>query len=131
MTGHHVNDDTPPKSPPRRDSTPIYVWVTSQEKAGIQEMARTTGNSASGYLRKVGLGYEVRSILDFGRAQDLVKVNADLGRLGGLLKLWLAGDKRLEGYSQIELRRLVLMLLVKVETNQQEMREILKTVAFS
>ena len=94
-------------------------------------MARTTGNSASGYLRKVGLGYEVRSILDFARAQDLVKVNADLGRLGGLLKLWLASDKRLEGYSQPELRRLVLTLLVKVEANQEEMRSILKTVAFS
>lgn len=118
-------------SQPRRNTQPIRVWVTPQEKEAIGEMASTTGNSASGYLRKVGLGYEVRSILDFGRAQDLVKVNADLGRLGGLLKLWLAGDKRLEGYSQIELRRLVLMLLVKVETNQQEMREILKTVAFS
>ena len=85
-------------------------------------MARTTGNSSSGYLRKVALGYEVRSILDFALAQDLVKVNADLGRLGGLLKLWLASDKRLEGYSQPELRRLVLTLLVKVEANQEEMR---------
>ncbi|RYI35289.1 MAG: conjugal transfer protein TraJ [Acetobacteraceae bacterium] len=118
-------------SQPRRNTQPIRVWVTPQEKAAIAEMASTTGNSTSAYLRKVGLGYEVRSILDFGRAQELVKVNADLGRLGGLLKLWLAGDKRLEGYSQIELRRLVLMLLVKVETNQQEMREILKKVAFS
>lgn len=118
-------------SQPRRNTQPIRVWVTPQEKAAIAEMASTTGNSTSAYLRKVGLGYEVRSILDFGRAQELVKVNADLGRLGGLLKLWLAGDKRLEGYSQIELRRLVLMLLVKVETNQQEMREILRKVAFS
>ena len=118
-------------SQPRRNTQPIRVWVTPQEKAAIAEMASTTGNSTSAYLRKVGLGYEVRSILDFGRAQELVKVNADLGRLGGLLKLWLAGDKRLEGYSQIELRRLVLMLLVKVEINQQEMREILKKVAFS
>jgi hypothetical protein len=118
-------------SQPRRNTQPIRVWVTPQEKAAIAEMASTTGNSTSAYLRKVGLGYEVRSILDFGRAQDLVKVNADLGRLGGLLKLWLAGDKRLEGYSQIELRRLVLMLLMKVETNQQEMREILRKVAFS
>lgn len=116
---------------PRRKTQPIRVWVTPNEKAGIEEVARTTGNSASGYLRKVGLGYEVRSILDFALAQDLVKVNADLGRLGGLLKLWLASDKRLEGYSQPELRRLVLALLVKVEANQEEMRSILKTVAFS
>jgi hypothetical protein len=107
------------------------VWVTPQEKAAIEEMASTTGNSTSGYLRKVGLGYEVRSTLDFGYAQDLVKVNADLGRLGGLFRLWLAGDKRLEGYSQQELRRLILALLMKVEGNQEEMRSLLKKVAFS
>jgi hypothetical protein len=126
-----MNEDARSKNPPRRDSTPICVWVTVEEKAGIQEMARTTGNSASAYLRKVGLGYEVRSILDFECAQDLVKVNADLGRFGGLLKLWLAGDKRLESYSQQERRRLILALLVKVERNQEEMRSILKKVAFS
>lgn len=130
-----MNDDAPSAIPakraPRRDSTPIYVWVTAHEKAGIQEMARTTGNSASAYLRKVGLGYEVRSVLDFHRAQELVKVNADLGRLGGLLKLWLTSDKRLDGYSREELRQLVLALLVKIEGNQDEMRSLLKKVAFS
>ena len=47
-------DDT---SQPRRKTQPIRVWVTPQEKATIGELASTTGNSTSGYLRKVGLGY--------------------------------------------------------------------------
>ena len=126
-----MNEDTSTKTPPRRDSTPIYVWVTPEEKAGINEMARSTGNSTSAFLRKVGLGYEVHSILDYSRAQDLVKVNADLGRLGGLLKLWLTNDKRLAGYAQQDLRRLILATLAEIEVNQTQMREIIKTVAFS
>jgi len=118
-------------TPARRNTQPIRVWVTADEKAGIEEMARSTGNSTSAFLRKVGLGYEVRSILDYSRAQDLVKVNADLGRLGGLLKLWLTNDKRLDGFSQTDLRCLILATLNKIEGNQAQMRELIKLVAFS
>ena len=85
----------PPKSAPRRECPPVYVWVTPDEKRGIEAMAQATGNSASAYLRRVGLGHEVRSVLDYERVRDLAKVNGDLGRLGGLLKLWLSNDKRL------------------------------------
>lgn len=118
-------------TPARRNTQPIRVWVTADEKAGIEEMARSTGNSTSAFLRKVGLGYEVRSILDYSRAQDLVKVNADLGRLGGLLKLWLTNDKRLDGFSQTDLRCLILATLNKIESNQAQMRELIKLIAFS
>jgi hypothetical protein len=124
-------EDTTPLLRNRRDNQPIRVWVTPEEKAGIAEMARTTGNSTSAYLRKVGLGYEVRSILDYGRAQELVKVNADLGRLGGLIKLWLTNDRRLAHYSQDELRRVLLSILDKIDGNQTSMRELIKVVAFS
>ena len=119
------------RTPPRRETQPIRVWVTPEEKEGIEQIAGATGNSTSAFLRKVGLGYEVRSILDYRRAQDLVKVNADLGRLGGLIKLWLTNDKRLDGYSHAELRRLLLATLAAIERNQGEMREIIRTVAFS
>ena len=121
-----MNDETLSKSPPRRDSTPIYVWVTPQEKAGIREMARTTGNSTSAYLRKVGLGYEVKSVLDFERVAELAKVNGDLGRLGGLLKLWLSNDKRLEGFNLVEQRRLVLTTLNAIEQNQAKVSALMK-----
>ena len=121
-----MNDETLSKSPPRRDSTPIYVWVTPLEKAGIREMARTTGNSTSAYLRKVGLGYEVKSVLDFERVAELAKVNGDLGRLGGLLKLWLSNDKRLEGFNLVEQRRLVLATLNAIEQNQAKVSALMK-----
>ena len=36
------------------------------------------------------MGYQVDSIVDIKQVNELSRVNADLGRLGGLLKLWLA-----------------------------------------
>lgn len=121
----------PKKTPPRRERPPIYVWVTPEEKQGIEAMAQATGNSASAYLRKVGLGHEVRSVLDYERVSDLAKVNGDLGRLGGLLKLWLTNDKRLAGYSLDEQRRLVLATLAEIDQNQAKLSEIMKTVVFA
>jgi uncharacterized protein (DUF1778 family) len=115
----------------RKSSTPIVVRVTPDEKRGIDEMARTTGNSTSAYLRKVGLGYEVKSVLDFERVAELARINADLGRLGGLLKLWLSNDKRLHGFDLLEQRRLVLATLDAIEKNQAKLSAIMKTLVCS
>lgn len=38
--------------------------------------------------------------MDYKAVLDLVKVNADLGRLGGLLKLWLSDDKRVAQFNK-------------------------------
>lgn len=120
-----------PRKPTRKGSTPIVVRVLPDEKLGIEEMARATGNTTAGYLRKVGLGYEVRTILDYERAQALVKINGDLGRLGGLLKHWLAGDKRLAGFTADDQSRLIIATLMEIEKTQKQMREVIKKVAYS
>ena len=73
----------------RKGSTPIKVYCLPEEKQQIEANAAVTGLSASTYLLKVGLGYRVRGILDHHRVEDLARINGDLGRLGGLLKLWL------------------------------------------
>ena len=119
-----MNDTTAP----RRNTQPIRVWVTPEEKAGIEEMARTTGNSTSAYLRKIGLGYQVKSIVDYSKVDELAKVNADLGRLGGLLKLWLTSDKRLDRYDLSDQRRIVLKTLESIEVNQDKIVEIMNTI---
>ena len=65
-----------------------------------------------------------RSVLDYQRIDDLAKINGDLGRLGGLLKLWLTNDNRLRQIKAEELRA----LLAKIERNQEAMRAIMQTV---
>lgn len=72
---------------------PIKVIVSDDERAQIGRLAGVAGMSLSGYLRAAGLNHSIRSTLDFDAIRGLLKVSADLGRYGGLLKLWLAEQK--------------------------------------
>ncbi|MCC8943355.1 CopG family transcriptional regulator, partial [Bradyrhizobium sp. Arg68] len=58
--------------------------------------AAQSGMSLSEYMRAAGLNHPVRSVLDLRAVAELGKVNGDLGRVAGLLKLWLA-EKRGQG----------------------------------
>jgi hypothetical protein len=40
-------------------------------------------------MRRLALGYRPESIVDSRTMLELMRVRGDLGRLGGLLKLWL------------------------------------------
>ena len=112
------------KKPTRKGNTPIYVWVTPDEKAAIEEFARQTGRSTSGYLRMLGLGYEPRSIVDNDRVEELAKINGDLGRLGGLLKLWLTNDARTARFGEATIRA----ALARIEDTQDKMVGVIRSI---
>ena len=105
-------------------SRQLHVPVLPDEEAAIKKMAASTGLSVAAYLRNVGLGYQVRSILDNKRVEELARINGDLGRLGGLLKLWLTDDPRTAQYSE----RLIRALLTKIENTMDQMLGIMRTV---
>jgi hypothetical protein len=67
--------------------------VTEDERADIERLAASANLSLSAYLRAAGLNQRVRSIIDIEAVTELAKVNGDLVRVAGLLKLWLA-EKR-------------------------------------
>lgn len=102
----------------------LRVPVLPEEAQAIKAQAQSAGLPVAAYLRNVGLGVSVTSVLDYERIDDLARVNADLGRLGGLLKLWLTNDERLRGIRAEELRR----VLAKIERNQDHLRSIMQTV---
>lgn len=72
----------------------LRVWVTPEEKAVIYRHAESTSMSCSRYLRTLGIGYVPRSTLDSSQMLDLVRANANLARLGGLLKMLLTNQER-------------------------------------
>jgi len=78
----------------------IKVWVTPEEKTSIAKAAASAGMKDSAFLRALGLNVPVRSVLDLDAIADMVKVNGDLGRVAGLLKLWLS-EKRGQGATPI------------------------------
>lgn len=80
----------------RPRSRRIEVWLTPDEEAEIAERAEQAGLSKSAYLRNVGMAQPIRSVVDLKAVADLAKVNGDLGRVAGLLKLWLL-EKRGQG----------------------------------
>ena len=88
----------------RRDKK-LRVPVLPIEEAEIKSKATNAGLPVAEYLRNLGLGYQVPSFIDNRKVDALLKINADLGRLGGLIKLWLTNDKRtrLIGKSQLQL----------------------------
>ncbi|EOI3457165.1 conjugal transfer transcriptional regulator TraJ [Cronobacter turicensis] len=108
----------------RKNSTPIKVYCLPQEKFLIQENAEASGLSVAGFVRRVAMGYQVDSIVDIKQVNELSRVNADLGRLGGLLKLWLANDPRTVDFSPT----LIKTLLAKIESTSQELRNIMDTI---
>lgn len=108
----------------RKNSTPIKVYCLPEEKAQIQENAEASGLSVASFIRKVAMGYQVECMVDIEQVVELSRVNADLGRLGGLLKLWLANDPRTVDFSP----SLMKTLLAKIESTRQELRNIMDRI---
>lgn len=102
----------------------LRVPVRPDEEAQIKRNAAAAGKSVAAYLRNVGLGYQVRGILDYRRVEELARINGDLGRLGGLLKLWLTNDERTEAFGPATIRA----LLSKIEDTQQQMQTVMRAV---
>jgi mobilization protein NikA len=109
------------KEKTRKESTPIKVWVTPAEKAAIAEKADAHSLSASSYLRRLGLALPVESSIDQRAILDLVKINADLGRFGGLIKMWLTTNSDFE--SAQDLQRKLENTLGNVRALQKKMSE--------
>lgn len=112
------------KKTTRKGSPPIKVYCLPDERALIEENARRAGMSVGGYLREVGQGYQIKGVLDYQHVRELVRVNGDLGRLGGLLKLWLTDDVRTARFTDAT----ILALLSKIEATQDEMTRLMRSV---
>jgi hypothetical protein len=111
-------------NPTRKGSPPVKVYCLPDEKRALELAAKSVGMSISTYLRRVGMGYQVQGILDNKRVEELARINGDLGRLGGLLKLWLIDDVRTRHFGGATL----LAVLSKIEDTQDRMHEVMKEV---
>jgi hypothetical protein len=108
----------------RKDYQPLKVYCFPDERQTIEQQAHSTGLSKSSYLLRVGMGYPIRSIVDHHHVEELVKINGDLGRLGGLLKLWLSKETPIAGIDA----RTVRETLKKIDTTQDQMLALMQKV---
>ena len=108
----------------RKSSTPIKVYCLPEEKEQIEAQAKRAGMSAARYLREVGQGYHISGVVDYEQVRELARINGDLGRLGGLLKLWLTDDVRTAQFGQST----IIAVLGRIEATQEEMGKVMTKI---
>lgn len=67
-------------------------------------------------------GLPVETEADWAMVKALLKVNGDMGRVGGLLKMWLTDDSRTAKFSV----GMILMLLGRLERARDDIRDLLR-----
>jgi hypothetical protein len=97
----------------------IEVWLTEQEYEAITANASRVKQAHSEFLRNLGIGFQPKSRLDQEAIQALMKLHADQGRLGGLLKLWLS-ERKGEGTSASNVRS----VLQQIESLQMQLGKL-------
>jgi hypothetical protein len=108
----------------RKNTPPVKVYCLPEERERLKSLAAASGRTTSSYLLTVALGYPVSHILDNTRVEELARINGDLGRLGGLLKLWLTNDERTLEFGEATIRA----LLSKIEDTQDTMHSVIRQV---
>lgn len=111
------------KSVTRKNGRHLRVPVLPEEEEAIKANARAAGLTIAAYLRNVGIGREIKGVLDQQAVLELARVNGDLGRLGGLLKMWLTNDERLSMHDPEQLRQTILGVLERIKEIQDVLLE--------
>ena len=101
----------------------LLVTLSEAEHAGIKANAKVVGMSMSKYLRRVGLGYAPKSVIDAQHIREVIRARGDLGRVGGLLKLLLS-ERPSEGVEIGEIRGLVGELASVSDEIRQKVRAL-------
>jgi hypothetical protein len=97
----------------------IAVYLGPEEYSQIQESASRAGVSLSTFCKRVCIGIPVPSMEHRLAVKDILKANADLGRLGGLLKRALS-----EGGDKIALSR----LLREIDEGQSALKAVARKI---
>lgn len=105
----------------RKDQSPIKVYCTRSQRRIIEQNACSVGMSLSTYLQRVGTNCNLNVQSHNEDVEKLLKINADLGRLGGLIKLWLTNDRKSNLVGQQELHR----VLAQISATQSELIDAL------
>ena len=106
----------------------IDTRLTKDEYDTIKFKAASTGVSASEYLRRLGVNYSIKSMVDQLAVDELIKAKNDLGRLGGLFKKWLVDQEGRTGNIGSRNYEEINSLVNDLEEQSKKLLEIAKEV---
>lgn len=98
----------------------IQIYVTDDEFKEIQSSSERAGLSMSTFAKRVCLGTEVKSVEGAVFRLELRRLHADIGRVGGLLKLWLTERDQHAGQAR--------RLLHELEDRQSELQKLIDKI---
>jgi len=104
----------------------LQVPILPAEAAAIKSHAANCNLSVAAYLRNLGLHYRPKSNVDADAVMEMIKINGDQGRLGGLLKMWLTNDERLKLFGKEQIVLKINNLLDEIQATQALMLEQVK-----
>lgn len=119
-----MNKEPAPK-PTRKLKPKIQVWCSPDEKLAIEKKAADAGLSASSYVRNAALGHSIKSVQVHEDVLKMMQLRGDLGRVGGLLKLWLTDDPKVKGFD----RRHIAELYNKMEATRADISDLIADVS--
>ncbi len=96
----------------------MHVYMFDEEYDHVIKSSTRAGLTISTFARRVCLGHKVPSREDAQARRELLKVNGDLGRLGGLLKQVITSENRAR----------INALLKDIELTRAELREKIKNI---
>ena len=73
----------------------LKAYVSPEEYEQVAALAGRASLSISAFVKAVCLGHEIKSTVDQDAILTLARINGDLGRLGGLLKMAL-GERAID-----------------------------------
>lgn len=103
----------------------MKVYLSPEEYRQVIDQAKRHGLTVSAFARRVCLGQPLPARDHQQAVRELSRVNADLGRLGGLFKLWLGKENRPVPELTSQVRR----LLREIEVRQRELRAAVGRIA--
>lgn len=118
-----------PNAPDRRNRILIKVHCSPEDKQRITALATEVGLPASAYLRSLGLQYRPAPVVDLQHIRTLSGHVGNLGRMGGLLKLWLSDDKKLREIDPETIKAEIRHLVLSIEKNQESIRAVMRQIA--
>lgn len=106
----------------------LKVYLNPGEMPVVAASARAARMSKSAFARSLVLGGTPVSDIDLDHMEKMAQVSADLGRLGGLLKMLLTNDERLNDIDRNMALVTIDGVLMDIRTTKANLAEIVKTI---
>lgn len=105
----------------------LKIRFTADEFAAVAARARSYGLPTGTFLRTLGCEAEVAApAINKEAVTALLKVNADLARLGNLQKLWLDDVAKFDATTDLSIHKIIELITQTMETHRQTAKELLE-----